>query len=352
MPGIRKEILSVMGPHAGEDEDLIFSRKQADIKGPERRTFWVFRSYKAKPDLVRRICQEDDEVWVTFVEAASKEGAKPTRRCDKAVSFSPDRVDWHALSENIGPVTGKIDRAAYALVLDKLDWPVAREYIDLRDFAELPDMERPVLFARGSSTICVCSKEMREHPKCPRTYRRRVLARGRMTPPFAVWLETRSAGEMAELVRRDSQTLDTVEPQFDYGPLRPPVRLPKAPLLPAKSRTSEPRDMKTRHRSAEHAGSPLKNTVRQRHEEQARYYMMSGMYPSGIMGDLLSVFKQRPNQWLDMGQIVVALRERGRAVERAYDGCNAWVNEGLLVRTADRPILYQFKTDPNEEVRP
>lgn len=45
-------VLSVMGPHAGEDEGAIFARKIADIKAVFR-TFWLYLSPLARPDHVQ-----------------------------------------------------------------------------------------------------------------------------------------------------------------------------------------------------------------------------------------------------------------------------------------------------------
>ena len=47
-------LFSVMGPHAGEDSDVIFERKISDIRKAGR-TFWVIRSHKAKPNMVQTI---------------------------------------------------------------------------------------------------------------------------------------------------------------------------------------------------------------------------------------------------------------------------------------------------------
>jgi hypothetical protein len=49
-------IISVMGPHAGEQSDTIFQRKIGDISRIGW-TLWLIKSYKAKPDRVQAMCR-------------------------------------------------------------------------------------------------------------------------------------------------------------------------------------------------------------------------------------------------------------------------------------------------------
>jgi hypothetical protein len=63
-------VISVMGPHAGEDADVIFGRKIDDCASVGR-TFWVAKSPKARPAQVRAVCAPG---WgyVIFVDPSSR----------------------------------------------------------------------------------------------------------------------------------------------------------------------------------------------------------------------------------------------------------------------------------------
>jgi hypothetical protein len=69
-------VISVMGAHAGEGVDTIFSRKIVDCEAFGR-TFWVAKSAKARPEQVQALCASGPG-YVIFVEPASLGGARPT----------------------------------------------------------------------------------------------------------------------------------------------------------------------------------------------------------------------------------------------------------------------------------
>lgn len=148
-------IISVMGPHAGESEAEIFKRKIEDV-GRTGKTFWLIRSRQAKPFMVQRICKEAKielkHVFTVFVEASSVGGSTPTSSAASATSYSDDRRTWEDLPEGLSPVTGKIDRGAYALIFDQLK--LYNSIIDLWNYADFFDQEHPIKIFQGASTLC------------------------------------------------------------------------------------------------------------------------------------------------------------------------------------------------------
>jgi hypothetical protein len=178
-------VISVMGAHAGEGVDTIFSRKIGDCEAFGR-TFWVAKSAKARPEQVQTLCASGPG-YVIFVEPASPGGARPTTQAESAAEYSPDRVNWCSLPEGIGPVTGQMDDLAAALVFNALATDEDGT-IDLWKYADRSDVSRPPKFTLGLSTICAVRKDTSEHPDRMKSRERRVVAVGRLTRPYCVWL--------------------------------------------------------------------------------------------------------------------------------------------------------------------
>src|SRR5659263_137066 len=128
-------IISIIGSHAGETEDTIFKRKIEDINNIGK-TLWLIKSHQSKPDIVQLFCRinlrEKLKVYCFFIEPSRKGGAIPTKKDMQAESFSDDGEPWLKLPEGLGPVTGKIDKNAYALVFD--DLKMATDTIDLWNY--------------------------------------------------------------------------------------------------------------------------------------------------------------------------------------------------------------------------
>lgn len=83
-------IVCVIGDHAGENPQQFFSRKVADIQQLGR-TYWLSRSPKAGPELVRQLC-ETVPGYVWFICPAKKDGARPTVAKQRAQECSSDAV--------------------------------------------------------------------------------------------------------------------------------------------------------------------------------------------------------------------------------------------------------------------
>jgi hypothetical protein len=182
-------VLSVMGPHAGEDEETIFSRKIADTRRCGR-TFWLVRSNQASPPLVQNLASEAQaqvlHASCLFVAPSSPEGARPTEHSAAAELYSPDGQTWTPFPKLMTPVTGKIDRSAYALVFDELS--LVPGEVDLWRYTDFKDPSQPIRFRLGASTVCALKGDTDSHPHRMRSHVRRVVAVGRLCLPFAVWV--------------------------------------------------------------------------------------------------------------------------------------------------------------------
>lgn len=179
-------IVSVMGAHAGEEADEIFNRKLEDIKKIDR-TFWLIKSPKAKPEIVQQMCSLGS-AFVVFVEPATKNGARPATSEQQSTIFSENGITWNSLPEGLGPVTGKLDSKAYALVFDQMETIHDSNEIDLWNYADFILPEKPVRLILGCSTVCATKKAMKEHPERLKSRFRRIVAVARLASPFCVWV--------------------------------------------------------------------------------------------------------------------------------------------------------------------
>ncbi len=178
-------VISVMGAHAGESAHVIFQRKIRDIDLVGN-TFWIIRSPKARPDHIQAICKTST-AHAIFVEPATKNGARPTSEANRAKEFSEDQVSWHSLPEELSPVTGKLDRSATALVFDMMTTDV-RGALDLWEYADFSDTDKPIRFVLGCSTVCAVRQETESLPGKLQSRYRGIVAVARFTTPFGVWV--------------------------------------------------------------------------------------------------------------------------------------------------------------------
>ena len=178
-------VLSVMGPHAGEDVGAIFKRKIADIERTGR-TFWLMRSPKARPAQVQGISNTIPS-YTIFVKPAAEGGAQPTTEKSTAKEYSDDGVLWYRLPAGLGPVTGKIDTGATALVFDMLTTDVLGG-LDLWEYGDASDIHKPLRFILGCSTVCAIRKNTKSHPERMKSRFRRIVAVARLAKPYCVWI--------------------------------------------------------------------------------------------------------------------------------------------------------------------
>jgi hypothetical protein len=183
-------LFSVMGPHAGESSAEIFARKIADVRNVGR-TFWVVRSHKAKPDMIQSVgatfCGRSGEALCAFLAPSAPGGAVATKTSCAAVEYSADRCEWIPLPHGITPVTGQLAPSTCALVLDQLCL-LTSAVVDLWQYADFFDPERPVRIRQGASTLGVIRRNTSMHPDRMKSHIREVIAVGRLVHPFAAWL--------------------------------------------------------------------------------------------------------------------------------------------------------------------
>jgi hypothetical protein len=178
-------VISVMGEHAGEGVDAIFKRKIDDIERIGK-TFWLMRSPKARPEQVHRICKTTP-AYAIFIEPATEGSARPTTVEDASREYSQDKVLWHLLPEGISPVTGKLDANATALIFDLMTTQVSGT-LDLWGYGNASDVQKPIRFILGCSTVCAIRKDLASNPDRMKSRWRGIVAVARFAEPYCVWL--------------------------------------------------------------------------------------------------------------------------------------------------------------------
>jgi hypothetical protein len=182
-------IISVIGPHAHETENTIFKRKIEDINKVGK-TFWLTKSHQSKPDMVQQFCliglREKLNVYCFFIEPSKIGGAIPTMEDKSAESFSADGKTWQKLPDGLGPVTGNINKNAYALVFD--DLKMVTDSIDLWDYVNFFKPNEPLKIMQGGSTLCALKQENDFKNEIKSRYRK-IVAVGRLATPYCVWLK-------------------------------------------------------------------------------------------------------------------------------------------------------------------
>lgn len=173
-------VLSVIGPHAGEDMREIFSRKSADIR-ISGKTFWSYASGKANPSLTQEFFSEDS--YVLFLEPATKNGARPTTITRQSSVFSTDKKQWKNLPNDLSPVTG---RASYALILSDLTLCQQDTIIDLWNYSS---KGLAIKFRLGASTVLAEKKDSSVDPSRMLSRFRQVAAIAKISEPYAVWIK-------------------------------------------------------------------------------------------------------------------------------------------------------------------
>lgn len=179
-------IISIIGEHAGESIEDIFSRKQKDVDEIGK-TYWLIQSHKAKTETVQELSRkaekEDISAYCLFIEPSQKGGAKPTLHDDPVTHVSSDNQNWNKLPNEI-KITGKISRNSTALVFSELTIINNPTTIDLWEYSEFKT-DNPVKMMLGASTIC-CEKRPSSGMK---NRYRNVVGIGRLTMPYGVWLK-------------------------------------------------------------------------------------------------------------------------------------------------------------------
>lgn len=180
-------ILSIMGPIAGETSEEIFQRKEKDIYTVGR-TFWMIHSRGAPPPIVQRLFSTQETAYAILIEPSSPLKDNGNQCCDVAHSYTPDQKNWFSFPGGLSPVTGKIDKGAYALVFDDITRYEKEAWIDLWDYSEFEYSNEPIRIMLGYSTICAVRKSSENHPLKLKSHLRYANAVARLVAPYCVWL--------------------------------------------------------------------------------------------------------------------------------------------------------------------
>lgn len=180
-----KCMVSVMGDHAGEVVVEIFKRKKADIERLGL-TFWLMRSPKARPPQVQKL-SKTVPIYTIFITPATKGGARPTTEEVAAREFTSDGKIWHQFPCGLSPVTGKLDSSVTALVFDMISTDV-RGILDLWNYADAKDINNPLKFILGCSTVCAVRKDTKSHAERMKSRYREIVAVARLANPYCVWV--------------------------------------------------------------------------------------------------------------------------------------------------------------------
>ena len=182
-------IITIVGPHAGETEDKILSRKVSDIEKAGK-TFWVIKKISEKTlKEVQEFCENSkSEVKIYFISPAAK--AKPTKSDTKNKEYF-DGDNWEKIPEGISPVTGK----GYAFILKKLEMQdnspkenfelFTQTKIDINEYAKESALE-PIKFSQKTSTILAIKEDMTSHENKNISNIRTVWAVGTLEKPYYV----------------------------------------------------------------------------------------------------------------------------------------------------------------------
>jgi hypothetical protein len=172
-------VLSIIGWHAGETVEDIVERKCGDV-AKVGSTLWVYQSWKARLVDVQNFGKLRASPPVYFLEGS----AHPAGTEHTASEMSVDGKHWKVLPSGLGKVTGKLPGGA--LVMANLK-AVQDHEIDLWDYVEHPALT-PLKFQQGASTVCAIAAPGGQAVGM-KSHRRKVVAMGRLTPPFAVFLK-------------------------------------------------------------------------------------------------------------------------------------------------------------------
>lgn len=178
-------VLSVMGPHAGEDESSIFNRKISDIQKVGQ-TLWVCQSPAARPDRILPFFEKTAVANIVFLAPSSPNGARPTTSAQQMSQSSMDGVVWKSIDARLGPVTGFANRFAYSFVLSSIDLLKDPIFIDLWQY--VVDNDKPARFKLGASTLLAKHGDSSTLSTRMKSRMRRILAIGVLDWPYSVWV--------------------------------------------------------------------------------------------------------------------------------------------------------------------
>jgi len=142
-------VVSIYGPHAGEDENAILRRKMADIQKVGF-TLWLYSKGNkfARPLDVQKMAYEYGDGRLLLIHPSSPGGAGDTTKVPRAMrEMSADGRLFEPIDPRLSPVTGSHD--GFAFVISRIELP-CDQTINLAQFAN-PEHQH-VGFKIGNST--------------------------------------------------------------------------------------------------------------------------------------------------------------------------------------------------------
>lgn len=173
-------IFSIVGPHAGETLESIFSRKINDLHQSPF-TFWAC---KIKISNIQTIGNKVDMLPIVFLQPLNLGGARDTQGNNKAEFYSEDRINWIPMP-NISPVTGNFKKGVRALKLDTLYIRYDNTTIDLNDYNNY-STNNVIKLNNFCSTVTAYKNSTRNNtPNSIRT----IAAVGKLAYPYCVYIK-------------------------------------------------------------------------------------------------------------------------------------------------------------------
>ena len=195
-----KVLLSVIGDHAGCTVEENYARKIHDIAQCGE-SFWLMKSASARFDDLSQFCKAEEKeiesekekekyVFILWIAAGSKGGAKPTSTSTAVTAISADGEAWqpYPTAQGMGALTGRLDRHTVALRLDAIAVVERRGIVvDLWEYES--QHGGAVKLRIGASTVCATRGETSEHPARMKSHLRKLVAIGRLKHPFVYWVK-------------------------------------------------------------------------------------------------------------------------------------------------------------------
>ena len=186
-------IISVIGPHAGEDLSTIFERKIKDITTCGY-TYWICKSRVISPEIISSFQNENkNDLYMIFIKTSTNSQGKDTLNSESATQVK-EKNGWQEIDPKLSPVTGKMPTNGFKF--DKICVLDQKSKIDLKNYCEW-DMDinkrnNSIKIMMGKSTICVQKSENKQEMK---NGEREIVAYAKLADPFCLKFTNRPVEE-------------------------------------------------------------------------------------------------------------------------------------------------------------
>lgn len=203
-------IISVIGPHAGEDLETIFKRKINDIK-QYHYTYWICKSRVISPEIISAFQEfnNQSELFMIFIKTAKNSLGKDTNKDDRA-QYVKENDKWVPLDQRLSPLTGKMPTNGFKFGEINL---VQGKWIDLNEYVEWEhdktNNEKQIQIMMGKSTLCIRKSNKKQKMK---NSVREIVGYARLIPPYCLKF-TKELKELTEtkIQKRKGKTFQSKE---------------------------------------------------------------------------------------------------------------------------------------------